>query len=172
MCLVSPKYTIHQLYLLTTSFIIPIVIISIIYGIIYYRTVRSTANFRQTLHGAKRDITLARNILILLGIFLFGGVPSVIYTIVSNTVESAPSVLFLIAITTPSMAIAIVKIMTIVLNRDIRQVFKLRWIKWFPYCKTPTNRVQSITYTNNKIINPTNIPKSQQNKTKILNTHT
>ncbi|CAF1069347.1 unnamed protein product [Adineta steineri] len=170
MCLVLPKYAIHEFYLLITSFIIPIVIISIIYGIIYYHTVRSTANFQQSLHGAKRDVKLARNILILLGIFLFGGIPSTTYIVVSNKVESAPGVLFLIAITTPSIAIAIEKIMTIVLNRDIRQVFKLRWIKWFSCCKTHTNRVQPITYTNNRIINPTNTQKSQQNKTKTLNT--
>ncbi|CAF1334096.1 unnamed protein product [Adineta steineri] len=172
LCLVPMKHTFHIFYLLTIGFIIPIVIISIVYGIIYYYIVHATANFRQTLHGTKRDVKLARNILILLGIFLFGGFPTVLYIIVSNTVETAPSVLFLIAITTPSMAIAIEKIMTIVLNRDIRQVFKLRWIKWFSCCKTPTNRVQPITYTNNRIVNPTNTQKSQQNKTKTLNTRT
>ncbi|CAF1334059.1 unnamed protein product [Adineta steineri] len=170
MCLVLPKYIIHEFYLLITSFIIPIVIITIIYGIIYHHTIRSTANFRQTLHGAKRDAELARNILILLGIFLFGGIPSAIYIVVSSKGEAAPSIIFLFAITTPSMAIAIEKIMTIVLNRDIRQVFKLRWIKWFPYCGPSITRVQPIT-TNNKIINPTNIQKSQQNKTKSQNTH-
>ncbi|CAF3639784.1 unnamed protein product [Adineta steineri] len=172
MCLVLPKYIVHEFYLLITSFIIPIVIITIIYGIIYYHTVRSTANFRQTLHGAKRDAELARNILILLGIFLFGGIPSAIYIVVSSKGEAAPSIIFLFAITTPSMALAIEKIMTVVLNRDIRQVFKLQWIKWFSYCGSSkfTTRVQPIA-TNNRIINPTNTQKSQQNKTKSQNTH-
>ncbi|CAF1397979.1 unnamed protein product [Adineta steineri] len=171
MCLVSAKYKIHTFYLLTIVIIIPIVIFSILYGIIYRHTIHSTANFQQTLHGAKRDARLARNILILLSIFLFGGIPSVIYSIVSNQVESAPSVLFLMTITAPSIAIAIVKIMTIVLTRDIQQVLKVRWIQWFSCCKSSTTRVQPITNTNNRIINPTNIQKSQQNKTNPLNTH-
>ena len=105
--------------------------------------------FRQSLHGAKRDAELARNILILLSIFLFGSVPTVFYVILSNKIDSVPYILFLIAITAPSIAIAIEKTMTIVLNKDIRKALKLKWFIWFPNCQSSTTRVHPITHENN-----------------------
>jgi len=134
LCLVAMKYKIHVLYLLT---------IAILYTIIYYHIARSTANFQRTLHGAKRDSELARNILILLSIFVFGGIPIVIYIIVSNEIESVPTIFYLIVITVPSIAVAVEKTMTIVLNKDIRKTLKLRWITSFPNCRLSTTHVNN-----------------------------
>jgi len=148
LCLVAMKYKIHVLYLLTIGYIIPLLTIAILYTIIYRHIARSTANFQRSLHGAKRDSELARNILILLSIFVFGGIPTVIYIIVSNEIESVPTIFYLIAITVPSIAVAVEKTMTIVLNKDIRKTLKLRWITSFPNCRLSTTRVQQFTHAN------------------------
>ncbi len=143
LCLVAMKYKIHVLYLLIIGYIIPFLTIAILYTIIYRHIARSTANFQRTLHGAKRDRELARNILILLSIFVFGGIPTVIYIIVSNEIESVPTIFYLIVITVPSVAVAVEKTMTIVLNKDIRKTLKLRWITSFPNCRLSTTHVNN-----------------------------
>jgi hypothetical protein len=121
MCFVPMKDKIHLFYLLTISYVIPLLTVIILYTIIYRHVIRSTANVRRASIRTKRDTELARNILILLIIFVFSGVPTVIYMIVSNTTELVPYILYLIPITATTIAVAIEKIVTIILNKDIRK---------------------------------------------------
>jgi hypothetical protein len=152
-CFVPMNYKIHVMYLLTIGYIVPISTVIILYTIIYRHTIRSTSNVQRSSSRTKRDAELARNILILLSIFVFSGIPTVIYVIVSSTTEFVPIILFLIAITTPPIAVAIEKIVTLILNKDIRNALKQRWIACCPNCLSPSNSVQPFTRTTNT--NPT-----------------
>ncbi|UJR10479.1 hypothetical protein I4U23_014683 [Adineta vaga] len=167
-CVIAMKYTIHVFYLLSMGFIIPLIIITILYTIIYRYIIRSTTNFRRLSHRTKRDAELARNILILLGIFLLGGFPTVIYIIISNKTESSVSAgLFLLAITAPSVAVASEKIVTIVLNKEIRKALIARWEIWFPTCRLSSTRIQPLTLTNSldrRVTCTTNLQQTKSNK--------
>jgi hypothetical protein len=110
MCLVALQYKIPIFYLLIVGYIIPLLTIIIIYAIIYRRIIRSTLNFQRSSNRTKCDGELARNILILLSIFSFGGIPTLIYIIVSNKMGTAPSI-----------SVAVETMMNVVLNKDYSQ---------------------------------------------------
>jgi ABC-type transport system involved in multi-copper enzyme maturation permease subunit len=101
-------------------------------------------NTRRLLHGTKRDRILARNILILISIFLFGGIPIFIYIILSNKIESLPTNFYLFTIATPAIAIIFEKITIVILNEEIRKVINQRWIARQPI-RLPSNRVVPIS---------------------------
>ena len=170
MCLVPMQDKIHVFYLLTIIYVIPFLTVIILYTIIYRHVTRSTANVRRSSIRTKRDTELARNILILLIIFVFGGIPTVIYMIVSNTTESVSHILYLIAIAAPTIAVAIEKLVTIILNKDIRKELKRRWIICVSnrrFSSTAVQPFQSVNNTTNRTISEmvhmTTIKKTELN---------
>ncbi len=144
LCVVPIQYKIHCMYLVSIVYCIPILIIIILYIIIYCNTKNSSLNTRGLLHGTKRDRKLARNILILISIFLFGGIPICIYIILSNKIESLPTNFYLFTIATPAIAIIFEKITIVILNEEIRKVINQRWIARQPI-RLPSNRVVPIS---------------------------
>ncbi|CAF1440383.1 unnamed protein product [Adineta ricciae] len=158
LCVVPMKYTIHVFYLLSVGFLIPLLIITILYAIIYRHVIRSTANFRR----ATRDAEIARNILILLGIFLLGGIPTVIYVIVSNKTVSSPRSLFLLAVTALSVAVASERIMSILLNKEIRKALTIQWSARFANNRLSTTSVQPLIFINQSAGRVAYISKLQQ----------
>ena len=130
-CGVSMKNRIHAFYLLSVIYIIPLLSVLILYKIIYRHVIRATVNLQQSAQRAKRDRELARNILILYSIFLFGGFPTIIYIIVSNQMNPAPGIFLLLAEIAPSISVDVERIVTVILNKDIRKVLKQRCLARF-----------------------------------------
>jgi hypothetical protein len=149
LCLVPIQYRIHSLYLLTIGYIIPIISIIMLYVIIYYRAANSSSNIGRSIHTRKRDIKLARNILILFSIFLFGGVPVTLYIILSGEMKSLPTGFYLFCVATPSIAVTIEKIATLMLNKEIRKTVKRRWIVCCSCCGLFPTHVQPILPSDN-----------------------
>lgn len=151
LCFVPLEYKIHVLYLTTIVYCIPIIIIITLYIIIYYYTTISSLHTRRLVHGKERDRILARNILVLLSIFLFGGIPLVIYNILSNTNKLLPTGFYLFSITTPAIAIIFEKIAIIILNKELQKVLKQRLIGCYNNLKLSTDHV--LPYSSSKNVN-------------------
>ncbi|CAF0836622.1 unnamed protein product [Adineta steineri] len=121
LCWVPLKYIIHVIYTFFAYYIFPALCICIIYIYIYHRVKRIT-NHPDTLfrfpNGEKRDLELLRNIMILLGIYWLGGIPSILFVITAN------KSIYLISIISISLTVAVEKICTSILDRDIRQHLK------------------------------------------------
>ena len=121
LCWVPLKKLIHVIYTYFAYYILPTLTICMLYIVIFYRvkqgTKRAALLIRSNRHE-KRDLELLRNIMILLGIYLLGGLPSVLFVITAN------EWIYLISIVSMSLTVAIEKISMIMLDRDIRQVTK------------------------------------------------
>lgn len=127
LCFIPEEYQIHNLYLLFVDYFIPSLIALILYIIIYRKTTISSLNSRRSAQGARRDRRLARNIVILLGISLFGGFPFCIVVLLSGHVQSLPLTFYLFAITTPAIAIIFEKFAIVLFNQEIRRAMKRLW---------------------------------------------
>lgn len=121
LCWVPIKYLIHVIYTFVAYYLIPTLITCTIYIFIYYH-IKKTANRAGTLipriNTEKRDLELLRNITILLGIYLVGGIPTILFLITTN------KLIYLMSIVTISLAVAVEKVFMSILDRDIRQVIK------------------------------------------------
>ncbi|CAF2489361.1 unnamed protein product [Rotaria sp. Silwood2] len=118
-CWVPMKKIIHTSYILIACYIIPTLSICIIYIFIFYHIKQAKKGARhllRVLHGERRDFQLLRNILILLSIYLMGGIPLVLYVLSSNRI------LYLIGIVTISLTVAAEKVCTILLDQELRQI--------------------------------------------------
>lgn len=134
-CSVPMRYRLHAFYLISSIYIIPFVIVVILYTIIYRHIIHAAIHLQQSEQRTKRDRELARNILILFSVFLFGGFPMIIYIIVSSQMNPTPRIFLLLAEIAPSICVNIERIVTIILHKDVRKVLRQR-------CST---RVQPIT---------------------------
>jgi len=123
-CLIPSTKFIHVGYAFISSYFIPFFIVTIIYGVIYYRVKKSSITIRQSLHVIKRDLELIRNILILFIIFLLAGIPSIIYIIILFKTNITSYALYMLSVVSPSFAIVIEKICFIFLNKEIRKEMK------------------------------------------------
>ncbi|CAF0760297.1 unnamed protein product [Adineta ricciae] len=120
-CWVPLKKLIHVIYTYFAYYILPTLTICMLYIIIFYRVKQGTkraALLIRNNHHEKRDLELLRNIMILLCIYLLGGLPSVLFVMTTN------KWIYLISIVSMSLTVAIEKISMIMLDRDIRQVTK------------------------------------------------
>jgi hypothetical protein len=120
LCWVPMKYTIHVAYTFVAYYFIPIFSIMIIYIYIYKRIKKARKGVETTLKAIsdKRDLEVLRNIVILLGIYIIGGVPTIFYLL------SGIEIFYLAGIVTFTLAVAVEKICTVLLDRDLRQVVK------------------------------------------------
>ncbi len=78
----------------------------------------STINFNN-LNSQKRDLELLRNIVLLLCIYLAGGIPTIIITRIP-----ASKIPHLASFATQTLAVAFANLFTIVLDRELRLVIK------------------------------------------------
>ncbi|CAF0732578.1 unnamed protein product [Adineta steineri] len=118
LCWVPLNNKIHVSYTYIAYYILPALCIFIIYIFIYYRFKKMTNNAEiliGTVNNDKRNLELLRNIVILLFIYLVGGVPTVLFLLTSY------KILYLIGIVTISLTVAIEKLCTILLDRELRQ---------------------------------------------------
>ena len=118
LCWVPLKKIIHVIYTYVALYIVPIISTFSIYGYIYYSVKQSTKRTvapTRSINHFKRDLELLRNIVILLMIYLTGGMPTVLFLLTTNRI------FYLIGIVTISLAICIEKVCTILLDRELRQ---------------------------------------------------
>jgi hypothetical protein len=117
LCWVPMKFFIHVMYTVFAYYLVPIVSILIIYVYIYQRIQKIKKRTSYTTND-KRDLEVLRNIVILLIIYISGGIPTVIYFI------SSMEFFYLAGIVTITFVVMIEKVCTILLDRELRLVFK------------------------------------------------
>jgi hypothetical protein len=120
LCWVPFKYTIHVVYTFFAYYFVPVFAIMIIYICIYKRVKQTRQRAEAILNTTndKRDLEVLRNIVILLGIYIAGGVPTLLYLL------SSIEVFYLAGIVTFTFAVAVEKLCTISLDRELRIVVK------------------------------------------------
>ena len=119
LCWVPMEHVLHIIYVFLSYYILPTILSLLIYAFIYYRLkkmIKDAEAMMRTNISRKRDLEVLRNILILLCIYLFGGLPSVLFFITNL------QVIYLISIVTISLAVAVEKIFMCLLDRDIRHI--------------------------------------------------
>jgi hypothetical protein len=158
LCWVPIEYTLHTIYTYLMYYIIPLVIIIIIYIYIYYRVRKSKKNVRTiiiSINSPKYDLELLRNIIILISIYLGGGLPSLLSDL---TLSKVP---YLLSLIIQSLSVFLANLCTIVLNREIRQVIKS--IICRTTAVTPFNNVYPVgkLQENHQITKKTNVKHVQ-----------
>lgn len=150
LCWVPLKHKLHVSYTYIVYYSIPALSICLIYLFIYHRVRQSTKNALiqvRSQHNANRDLEVLRNVLILLGIYLAGGIPTLIFLISTNRI------FYLIGIVTISLTIAVEKFVTIFLDRELRNV-----VRDLCFRKTrvmPTSNTRAIVLRGQTIVLPT-----------------
>lgn len=120
LCWVPFNHTLHVGYTFFAYYFAPIFSIIIIYIYIYQRIkrVRQQADVILNTTNNKRDLEVLRNIVILLGIYISGAIPTLLYLL------SSINIFYLIGIVSISLAVSIEKLCTVLLDREIRLVVK------------------------------------------------
>ena len=114
------KYMLHIVYTIIVYYFTPIVLTIAIYIRIYVR-IHSVPN-NAIAHGNRRrtnrDIEVLRNIMILLSIYILGAVPSISYMLSGVEFFYSVGIIFM------SLTVTIEKVVSILLDREIRNVLK------------------------------------------------
>ena len=120
LCWVPMKYFIHVLYTAFAYYVLPIISIMIIYVYIYQRiqNIKKRTELIRNTTSEKRDLEVLRNIIILLFIYISGGIPTLLY------LTSTMDVFYLASIVTFTFVVMIEKICTVLLDRELRLVVK------------------------------------------------
>lgn len=121
LCFIQMENTLHVVCVIFAYYILPLLAIIIIYVYIYFRVKymkRNTMAIVTSVNRQKRDLELLRNIIILLSIYLGGGLPSIVYFLTRTKYP------YLINLVTQSLTVAIAKICIVLLDREIRQTIK------------------------------------------------
>ena len=120
LCWVPLKYTLHLTYAGVAYCVAPITVIVGIYIFIYYRIrqARRQATILVNNGNDKRDLEVLRNIVILLGIYVTGIIPTLLF------IATRQDFLYLAGFVTFSLVVMIEKIFTIWLDRELHQVVK------------------------------------------------
>jgi len=121
LCWVPLKKIVHVIYTFSACYVVPVITVFLIYGSLYYYVKQSTKRTvapTGLINNFKRDLELLRNIVILLTIYLAGGIPSLLFLL------TAKQIFYLIGIVTISLMICIEKVCTILLDRDLLNIIK------------------------------------------------
>ena len=118
LCWVPIECILHTAYTYFAYYVIPVVLILIIYFVIFYRMKKNGPTLRNSLNRQKRDIEILRNIVILTSIYLGGGLPTIIGDSTSSKVP------YLVSLVTQVLAVLVANICTSLLDREIRQIIR------------------------------------------------
>lgn len=137
LCWVTRIYPLHTLYTFIAYYCLPTVSIVGIYVYVYRRVKRSSVRtaVRPGNTQSTRDLKLFRNILILLGIYLSGGLPTSAFIFTYIAAFYAMGIIFV------SLTMVIEKTATIFLDREIHNTVK----KCF--CRSNTRVMPTTTVT-------------------------
>ncbi len=118
LCWVPKTHILHLAYTIFAYYLIPIIAIVAIYILIYRRLRRGgTHAFTQgPQRKSNRDLEVLRNIMILLSIYILGGVPAIFYMV------SGIHVFYSIGIVSVTLTVVIEKSVSTVLDREIRKI--------------------------------------------------
>lgn len=120
LCWVPRKYTLHLIYMILAYYIIPAMLISVVHMYIYLsvKYPRYQTFILSRTRRAKRDLEILFNIMILFAIYTLGAIPMVIFVL--TNIEF----LYAMGIVSASFTVAIEKLATLVLDRDIRNIIR------------------------------------------------
>jgi hypothetical protein len=120
LCWVPKKYTLHITYTVVAYYLIPAILIFIIYISIYFRVKRRRNSVFVTTRRRRsnRDLEVLYNIMILFAIYTLGAIPTILYLL------TGIEFLYAMGIISVSLTVAAEKIVTLMLDRDIRNLIK------------------------------------------------
>lgn len=126
LCTCTTKKVSTAMYGITTAFLIPFTIVTIIYTTLIYRAHRSTRRVRvnrpSIISNIGREMTLIRNMSILLSILLCGGTPYLILVLWHMFVdENPPESFYLLIINSISICTTIMMLTLFNLNKDVKK---------------------------------------------------
>ncbi|UJR19658.1 hypothetical protein I4U23_022793 [Adineta vaga] len=120
-CWVPEYRTIDLAYTAFAYYILPVTLIVVIYIYIYVQIRKARVNATvATQNSQKRDLALLRRILIVLSIYLTGGVPAILFMLTSIRL------IYMINLISPSVSMSIEKLCTVLLDREMYQVIKAK----------------------------------------------
>lgn len=158
LCWIPGERLLHIIYAFIAYYAIPILIIISIYIVIIYQIRKTKENLQNEmilLNNQKKEMRLVRNILILLIIYLSGGVPTMIaIEIPTNKIP------YLTGLATQTLSVTLANLFTILLDRELRILVKR---KFFPNRSIiPFNNQQNIQ-SNTQIRQQNNINPNVNN---------
>ena len=120
LCWVPMQFFLHVLYTVFAYYAVPILAILIIYVYIikYIQRVKKRTKLIRNTASQKRDLDVLRNIVILLSIYIAGGIPTLIF--LATSIEA----FYLLGIVTFTATVMVEKICTIGLDRELRIAMK------------------------------------------------
>ncbi|CAF1137259.1 unnamed protein product [Rotaria sp. Silwood1] len=151
LCWVRKQYPIHVAHTFLSYYFLPTICIVMLYVYLFRRAKRSTNSTLSPTIGTsrrqKRDSDLLRNILLLFSIYIFGGLPTLLYLVVGS------NILYRIALIFVVLTVVVEKAATIFLDRELRKTIK----HIFSCSKTPVLPIK-VNTTNSTTARRTNIP--------------
>jgi hypothetical protein len=141
LCTVTTKVFSASMWAVTIAYLIPLSIVTIVYGIIFNRARQSTRrvgafapsmtmasnavpNNNNNAPNFKREIKLMKNILILVGILVCAGIPYLALVIwnVTQKQPPPPEPIYLLAMITISIFFAIKMITLLFMNKEVKNI--------------------------------------------------
>jgi len=121
LCWVPKEYTLHIIYTVVAYYLIPAILIFVIYIYIYFHVKhRRPSMFVMTIRRrSNRDLEVLCNIMILFAIYTFGAIPTILYLLTNIHLFYEIGIVFV------SFTVGIEKIFTLILDRDLRNLIKL-----------------------------------------------
>lgn len=117
LCWVPKESRLHVAYTVFAYYLIPALLIFAIYISIYCRVKRRRSNgfIRQIRRGWNRDLEVLYNIMILFATYTLGAIPTILYILIGM------SYMYEIGIISMSFTVAVEKLATLLLDRDMRR---------------------------------------------------
>jgi hypothetical protein len=120
LCWVPKKYTLHMIYTIVAYYLIPALLIIAIYLSIFFRVKRrcKCTCVTRAQRRSNRDLEVLYNIMILFAIYTFGAIPILLYMLTDI------GILYDMGIVSVSLTVAVEKVVTILLDRDLRSIIR------------------------------------------------
>jgi hypothetical protein len=122
-CTIELNHTFHLYYLYSTGYLIPVLAILLIYITIVYRVNYYSSSSKQRHSSPNREAKLLKNILIFVGIFSFGGLPSIIYICLMAPHRILSIHFFILTLVSIPISVAMEKVSVLWLNVPFRNAF-------------------------------------------------
>ena len=122
-CTIDLSHTFHLYYIYSTEYLIPLLVIFLIYITIVYRLNYYSSSSKRRHSSPSREVKLLKNILIFVAIFTFGGLPSVIYICLMAPQRIISIHFFILTLVSIPLAVAIEKVSVLWLNTPLRNAF-------------------------------------------------
>ena len=125
LCWVPKKAVLHMLYTILLYYLIPIFSILCLYFSISIR-LRSHRASTEVRRRNDRDLRVYRNLMILLSVYILGGVPTLFYVL------TGIEVFYSIGTVTVSLTVTIEKVLSVLIDRQLRNLLKRYFLRLNP----------------------------------------